>query len=71
MKFDSAFYTQGHTLFLSDPQFKAYALNGMVKKDNVTAGTQTVDYFKQQHKRYSIGVDLGLLCGEINLYLLH
>lgn len=51
--------------FLHNPLFETWALNDMIKKDNVAAGNQMVDYSIQQHKRHSIGVGSSWLCGGI------
>lgn len=57
--------------FWHDPALETQAVNGMIKNGNITSGNHRVDYSTQQYKRHSLGVDLGWLCGEINLYLLH
>lgn len=47
------------------PLFKTWALNDRIKKGKVAVGNQMIDYSIQQHKRHSIGVDSGWLCGGI------
>lgn len=61
----SPFIFKGVFCFLCDPLFETWAFNDTIKKDNVAAGKQMVDYSIQQHKRHSIGVDSGWLCGGI------
>lgn len=37
--------------------------------DHVTAGNQRLSYSKQQCRRHCVGVDLGLLFGEVTVYV--